>query len=415
MNKVFLVTKLNTTNLGNQALSMELIRLFEMHIGKENLFVGGRPLNFYGYNMNDLKKASDPTKLFEEWADAVVNKYRSVSVGSEFTPGIDPFILTRVSDNKMEGMKALLRPLKRFLKRSFLFDKSYVERLDKINSSDVFVYSGAGEVSDNHVFLRQMLEIRIAQKLGKRTGAVNQSLVIKTNNFKKIVGLVYGAMDHIVVRGEVSKAAIAATGVSEKKIFVAPDSAVCTDCDISQVPKNNMVGINLTPFIKFHYHDVEKVLAKLKTYNRKVVFITNEPIGDIPVIQKFKDDYKINCLPECDDYISFTKKIAAFEYIIGARLHTSVLALTVGVPVVPIEGLVWKTKELFSQLKYPIDTVNVDDRGWAESIIQSIDLIEKKQIDFKHYFSDILPRYKLEANRNVTWINDTDQTSAVNQ
>ena len=40
MKKVFLVTKLKTTNLGNQALSMELIKLFEEEVGKENLYVG---------------------------------------------------------------------------------------------------------------------------------------------------------------------------------------------------------------------------------------------------------------------------------------------------------------------------------------------------------------------------------------
>jgi hypothetical protein len=78
MKKVFLVTKLKTTNLGNQALSMELIKLFQGKVGKENLFVGGRPLGLYGYSINALKSSSDPVKLFESWADAVVKKFRSL-------------------------------------------------------------------------------------------------------------------------------------------------------------------------------------------------------------------------------------------------------------------------------------------------------------------------------------------------
>jgi hypothetical protein len=81
----------------------------------------------------------------------------------------------------------MLRPVKRVIKKYFLFDKSYIKRLATINSCDYLIYSGAGEASDNHVFLRQMLELRIAQKLGKKTGAVNQSVVVKDEAFKAFV------------------------------------------------------------------------------------------------------------------------------------------------------------------------------------------------------------------------------------
>ena len=95
MKKVFLVTKLKTTNLGNQALSMELIKLFEEEVGKENLYVGGRPLGLFGYSIDKLKSSSDPVRLFESWADAVVKKYRPLSASSNmFVSKVNQFKLT---------------------------------------------------------------------------------------------------------------------------------------------------------------------------------------------------------------------------------------------------------------------------------------------------------------------------------
>ena len=407
MKKVFLVTKLKTTNLGNQALSMELIKLFEENIGKENLYVGGRPLGLFAYSIEALKSSPDPVKLFESWADAVVKKYNPIaSKGAAFVSRVNDFRLTETKSLKYEGIKKLLRPVKRILNKLYLFNKDYVKRLNTISSCDFLIYSGAGEVSDNHVFLRQMLELRIAQKLGKKTGAVNQSVVIRNDAFKKIVGLVYGNMDHIVVRGAISKAGLASFGVNEKKIFIAPDTAIRTSCDLQNIKSNGMVGINFTPFIKFDWADVEKIINKVRQYRKELVFVTNEPVGDIPVIEKFKTDFNIEALEESADYIDFAKKISAFEYIVGARLHTNVMALAVNVPVVAIEGLVWKTKELFEQFEYPLESVNVNDAGWVDSVIHSIEMIEEKKIDFPAYFRNILVKHKSDVTNNVSWINN---------
>ena len=407
MKKVFLVTKLKTTNLGNQALSMELIKLFEEEVGKENLYVGGRPLGLFGYSIDKLKSSSDPVRLFESWADAVVKKYRPLSASSNvFVSKVNQFKLTENKSLKLEKLKTFLRPLKRRIDKLFLLNKQYVKRLNAINASDFLIYSGAGEVSDNHVFLRQMLELRVAQKLGKKTGAVNQSVVVKHDAFKKIVKLVYGNMNHIVVRGAISKATIVSFGVPESIVFIAPDTAIKTSPDYSAVKKNGLVGINFTPFINFDWKDVGKIVDKVRSYNKDLVFITNEPLGDIPIIEKFKSDYNVGVLEESSDYLDFAKKIAAYEYLVGARLHANVMALAVKVPVVAIEGLVWKTKELFEQFEYPLPSVNVNDAGWVDSVIDSIEKIEENKIDFNHYFSNVLEKHKALVKNNVTWIKD---------
>ncbi len=407
MKKVFLVTKLKTTNLGNQALSMELIKLFEENVGKENLYVAGRPLGLFGYSIKSLLSSSDPEKLFESWADAVIKKYRPISSASNvFRSKVNDFTLTANKSLQYEKFKTFLRPIKRAIDKLYLFNKQYVRRLNAINACDYFIYSGAGEASDNHVFLRQMLELRIAQKLGKKTGAVNQSVVVRNENFKKIVRLVYGNMNHVVVRGNISKETIIAAGVNRENVSIAPDTAIKTSPELTGLSKNGKVGINFTPFIKFEYSDVEKIVKKLKQYNREIVFVTNEPLGDVPIMEKFKANYGIEVLEESADYIEFARKVAQFEYIVGARLHTNVIALAVNVPVVAIEGLVWKTKELFEQFEYPLPSVNVNDAGWVDVVLEAIDKIENRKINFDHYFNEVLVKHKADVKNNVSWINN---------
>jgi polysaccharide pyruvyl transferase WcaK-like protein len=406
MKKVFLVTKLKTTNLGNQALSMELIKLFQGKVGKENLFVGGRPLGLYGYSINALKSSSDPVKLFESWADAVVKKFRSLKTETRFVSRTGDFNLTNKKSLKFEGLKTMLRPVKRVIKKYFLFDKSYIKRLATINSCDYLIYSGAGEASDNHVFLRQMLELRIAQKLGKKTGAVNQSVVVKDEAFKKVVQLVYGNMNQIVVRGATTKAGLVSFGVDESKVAIAPDTAIRTSSDFQGVAKNGKVGINFTPFIKFEWKDIDTIINKLRQHKREMVFVTNEPLGDIPIINEFKSRYNIYAMEACSDYLEFQKKLAAFDYIVSTRLHTNVMSLAANVPVIPIEGLVFKTRELLSQFEYPIYTINVNEPGWVDEIVKAIDSIESHAIDFEHYFKKVIGKHKEDVNKNVSWINN---------
>jgi hypothetical protein len=76
------------------------------------------------------------------------------------------------------------------------------------------------------------------------------------------------------------------------------------------------------------------------------------------------------------------------------------------VPVVPIEGLVFKTRELLIQFEYPIYTINVNEPGWVDEIVKAIDSIESHAIDFEHYFKKVIGKHKEDVNKNVSWINN---------
>src|SRR5690606_25055846 len=116
---------------------------------------------------------------------------------------------------KLEPFKARLRPVKRVMSALRAYNKPYQMRAAMLQEADWLIYSGAGEVGDNDVFLRQLLELRIAQKMGIRTAAVNQSVVIHTPLFQQLTAHVYGKMNVVVVRGEITASNLKRYGVPE--------------------------------------------------------------------------------------------------------------------------------------------------------------------------------------------------------
>ena len=71
---------------------------------------------------------------------------------------------------KRDKWKSKLKPLKRLYYSLLTYSNQYKERARQLKQADWLVYSGAGEVNDqhgnignSHVLLRQLIELRVAQ------------------------------------------------------------------------------------------------------------------------------------------------------------------------------------------------------------------------------------------------------------
>lgn len=407
---VFLVTKLYTTNVGNQALSEELIKLIADHVGPSNLYVDGRPIGLYNFDLKQINRAKNPGAILDKWADEVIGKFERLNKEVRFQSDLKKVKMITMFDSKLkyEGLKAALRPLKAKYDKLKIFNEKYAERLSKIASADCFIYSGAGEVGDNTVFLRQLLELRIAQKMGKKTGVVNQSIVVETEMFGKLLKHVYGKCNKIVVRGRFSKELLKSVGIENKTITLAPDTAIQTSPQIARSKKQE-VGINFTPAINFKVENIAPIIEKLKSYGNTVYFITNEPYGDKSVREQLNQKYGIAVLDPGKDYLNYAAKLSEFKYIISTRLHSIVLSLAAHTPAIPIEGNVFKTKELLSQLSYPVDVIDAYKEGWENVLISEIEKVEMgSAYDFERYFQTELKALKKDVRKNISWISEEE-------
>ncbi|MEI2748031.1 MAG: polysaccharide pyruvyl transferase family protein [Ferruginibacter sp.] len=409
MKKVFLITKLKTTNLGNEALSNEIISLFSGISNDVILNVNGRPFGLDGYYPKRIINQSDPVAVLDKWADKIVAKIKK-EAGTGFNKQVPAVKLLKndSGDLKNESIRAKLRPLKRVIVSFFPYWKEYRQRASTLKNADWLIYSGAGEVGDNIVFLRQLVEIRVAQKLGIKTAAVNQSVVIKTDPFKKLVGHVYGNMSKIVIRGTTTRENLISYGVPGNIIEVAPDSAINAAFPPSARPQRDplLVGINITPRIKITEEEIGKVVAHIRSLGRKLIFITNEPFEDSKVSPLFTEKLGVEFVKNFSSYHEYMKQLASCDFVISARLHTNILSLDTHTPIIPIEGNVFKSTELLKQLEYPVKTLNSQDEGWVNQLIREIDLLHNRKYDFDAYFSNTFPKHQQAVKRNAAWINE---------
>jgi polysaccharide pyruvyl transferase WcaK-like protein len=407
--RVLLITKLKTTNLGNQALSEELMALSRKLLSeKYALTFVGRPMGLEGYTIERLAGKSDPLITFEKWAARIAQKASALDT---VTWNNEHDRVKMVSPNasaiRVERWKRKIKPVKRFLQGFLIYSRPYQHRLSRLKTINVLVYSGAGEVGDNNVFLRQLLEIRVAQLLGIKTAAVNQSLVFKTPLFKKLVGLVYGNMVRVVVRGTISRDNLTASGVAGAVIHLAPDTAFRNEAaPATGQLKTGTIGFNLTNVIRFDVNKIKRIVEFIQSKGRKIIFITNEPFGDSSIATLFKNEFNIESLNVQSGYQEYSHNLSAFQYVVSARLHTNVLALTAGVPVIPVEGNVFKTKELLTLSGYPVEVVDSTKSGWEDQLFDRVRNMEDGKYELEPFFRDSLPRIRERVEANLSWLRE---------
>ncbi len=414
LKKIFLITKLKTTNIGNEALSHEIIKLFSTELKDAIININGRPMGLEGYLPTKLARAADPIKEFEKWTDIIVNKI-SKETDLPFENNNPKVQLIQSQQTiKSDKWKAYLRPLKNYLNSFYIYKKQYAVRASKLKQSNWLVYSGAGEVNDGYrgnfkdagVLLRQLIEIRVAQKLNIKTAAINQSVFVNLRLGKKLLAHVYSKMNKIVVRGESSKKLLLDIGVPENIIDIAPDSAINTKLQKQVVKTKNKIGLNFSNHVHLEGESVKKIIEYLRSLGKDIYYCTNEPSGDRQIIKMLQSTYNIPVLEGFKNYIEYAEQLSSLEFVISARVHTNMLTLISGTKIIPIEGSDFRLAELLEGFEYPIKITKSNQKDWHENVIAEIDNVIANKYDFENFFSVKFPKQILLSRKNTTWLNN---------
>ena len=87
--RIVLITNLNTTNVGNQALSTELMKLAKSNYAGQQVAFLGRSTGLERYTLEEIRRTgSRALCVFEQWADDIVKTYLSSKKGS--APDLEP-------------------------------------------------------------------------------------------------------------------------------------------------------------------------------------------------------------------------------------------------------------------------------------------------------------------------------------
>jgi polysaccharide pyruvyl transferase WcaK-like protein len=353
---------------------------------------------------------------FENWTDKIVKKIKSEPDVAFVANDGKVSLYHKNNDYKVDKWKSKLRPIKRFINSLLVYSIEYKKRASILKAADWLVYSGAGEVTDGyrgdfndaHVFLRQMIEIRVAQKLGLNTAAVNQSIFVNLPLSQKIIAHVYKNMKKIVIRGTSSRDCLIQYGVPANLIEMAPDSAINTEFENAGkvVKDKNIVGLNFSNHVKITDQEMERIINYLKAQDKQVMYCTNEPIGDYAIIEKLSKKFNIPLLEGHTNYKEYAQKLSEFDFVISARVHTNMLSMISHTVVIPIEGNDFRLEELLSGFQYPFMPVKSQQEGWVDKLIVNIEAVKNNQIDFNKYFQNVFTTHKKNSIKNAAWINE---------
>jgi len=408
MANILLISKTKTTNLGNVALTSEVFNLYRRELpANDSLVCVGRPA---GLNLVDFEKLTvkgDENKIFDNWLRRIKKETDQLKERWEEKGDVEAIKFVDTNPGSLR-YNTKLDPIKKIIKGILrpALTKDYLSRVRLLKAADVVIYSGAGEVADDSVFLRQLVELALAQSFGARTYAINQSINLRDSRMINLIRRVYGRMDMIVVRGHVSKSRLIDWGIDPGKIHVCPDTAILTKPRKLAQENSRKVGVNFTPFNRFSVDVMRDMIKYLRAQGYEVLFISNNVYGDQGIIKQFKDEFDVNPMEYSSDYLNFSERLSDLAFVISSRLHTNVMALAAQVPVIPIEGHFFKTKEMFELFGYQIPVIDKNIAGWETEIVDKVKYLEQNYDQVREQIVKSLTKWRQFAEQNFTVIRD---------
>jgi len=436
---ITVITKLKTSNAGNQAVSTELIRLIKRLYPDARIFVGWREPGLEQYTFNRLQHAGhDPLRTLDGWAELIVKKYeyfrKASPPGWEGTsPASQAYELPQSQSNTAEVVELAplsviplplriygkgLRTLKMPLDRRRGYGRGYERWLTVLKHSNQVIYSPAGDIGDSKradYLVRDLLGLRIAQRLGAKVIVANHSIEVKHPLILRLLGQLYSSFDNIVVRDPASAQLVMETHVPPEKINLTPDTAyMAQPAPIEEHELKEIAGreqiepgtVGILAFFRegFDFSGWSKVIHQLRAMGKQVYFISHDLPNDALLAMRFQQLYGVKVITRQYNYAEYIRVLSLLELVISERYHTCVFSAIANTPFIPLRvrqmnkilGVVYFTK-------YPIPAVDTTNSGWQDTVMEHIRYVYKHYDQISADLQKTIPRLRQLAEHNVRW------------
>jgi|GEM_PF-2968523 len=402
-NKILLITRLSTQNAGNEGLSIELINLVKSILPAAEIRAMDRyPPYFSQFHIpilgSDMKKV---LSNFEELSNDLARKFRGksdelVDIANEGQVKLDK--TAKELTGWIRKVKRRIAIRKRLAALGLIGKAGAAKAINSCLWADLVIWNPAGEIHHPSKFsqangdevLRLLLLIRIAQLNGARTMIINHSLEIGDPALRIILKHVYEAAEQISVRDKKSRMEALSLGLEPTKVHEIPDMVYLAAEDPAGVipspeecfkPGSICFAINGRKAYGMEA-EWDALFEGAKKFGRPITFLSNAMHHDVPFVKGLAQKHDIQVISRQPTYREIQGFYNHIDILVGSRLHSNVLALCAGVPVVSLEASIFKMTGVFEQLEYPIPTSNMKDIGWHKVVLQKIEsaLNERDQL-----------------------------------
>ena len=383
MKNIVFLTRLSMQNAGNEALSSELLNLFESQEGVTVRAFDRYPQYFFKYELKNITGGDEKDLInkFDKICNSLLNKFSDTNFSLQKPENI--VSLNTKGKELTGGLRKLKQKIairKRLAKVGLLGKNDVNTVINTILKSEQLIWNPAGEIHPTgsvDEVLRILILIRIAQLSGKKTYIINHSLELFDDSLTVILGYIYRNCNRILVRDNVSVIETGKIGVDKSDVFEVPDAVFLTvnqnDVQIEKT-KGICLAINGLEAIHASESQWDDFFSGLKKFNKPICFLSNAMNHDMKFAMKYSQKYDIEVIDYQPSYKVIQDFYKDFDVLISSRLHSAILALAESVPVVSIEPSVFKLTSIFDQINYPLKTVNLNDNNWVEKTIENVGL-----------------------------------------
>lgn len=388
MSKIAIITRMNTENAGNEALSAALIKYVHARAPKADVRGLDRfPTYFRNIRLADFGISPKEIEArLDSLAKGIIAKFKPTASGT-LAPVADETKIElrerpKLRRKTVSKLRAALSIRGRLAKLGLLDREENQVALNTLAWAELVIWNPAGEFHPTGNLdegARLLLMMRVAQLLGAKIAVVNHSLENTDERLNHLISLVYRDAVFVSVREKGSYAEAIRLGVPAERVVEAPD--LVFTLQPAEPPTTGKDGENKRPIAlsingleAFKGTDEwEEFFSALKGFGRPLVFVSNCMNDDIPFIQNYADRYGITYAREQHGYKSLQSDFKDAELLVSSRLHAAVLSLSCGTPVVSMEPQLFKLTGIFQQLSYPIPTEKIDNTGWAKRLLVKIE------------------------------------------
>ncbi len=377
MNEIVLITRIRTLNKGNQALSAAWLSMIEQAFPDASVrLIERRPRHLLQYTLKQLARSRDPIAAL----DALATKLAGLAPGERLAGNnvARPEILLDETIPPPPRFAALRQRLnlRGRMAAAGVYAKDYRRRLSAMQRARLVVVNPAGEFFPREPLAAfyHVLDAYVAHLLGRPTAIVNHTMDIDDPTLHKIIPHVYRQLDLVGFRDEKSVPAFRAMGGDLKNVLVTPDLALITRLHTQTVPRASTVAIAINvPEAAAHGYlsGWSEVIANLRSYQLAVELVSNELPADVAFyeqIQRRFPDVKISGAGL--DHDRYTELLGTYQLVVTSRMHTGILAMVAGTPVVPVEGASFKITGLFQELGVTTPVIRPATSGWASLVVE---------------------------------------------
>lgn len=358
-NEIVLITRLRTPNQGNQALSIAWRDLLTETFAPAPIrLIERAPRYLRRYPFRLFARSADPVALFERIAQRLVRM--AAPPAQRPQPHNDVAYDHRMMiPRRFLALRQALNP-RRMLTWLGFYRREFADRMALLRDALLVVVNPAGEFQADATdqALAYLFDLRCAQLFGVPNAVVNLTFEPQNPVVRQLALHVFEQADYREFREEPSLALYRASG-GTRPIRVLPDAALTIAGPTAQphAPRQAArIGLvvngpkSAAPGLMAGW---QSLAGGLKADGAEPVLLSNEWSTDWPYVQPLiaTGGYRhLGLEAGHDDYMEI---LTGLDLLVSNRLHSCILAVAAGVPVVPLEAGTVKLTGFFTQIGLP--------------------------------------------------------------